>query len=422
MWQKNLFWACLLLTCGLQVLTANNITTVITNSTTAGLPTNSTSALLSNASLSSNTTTVAPPSLNTTTNNNTSRTAAVPKPSAGTNKTGAAPLTSKLGDNWNETKLSVRVETKDLDSLAVIWSLGSNDSRITGFIVSYLTQNKEHYDSDVLDSTVREFEIQSIRKDENYVICVHVMVNTTDVKKECSEWNQSSMKIVVGILAGVVFLLPCVGVLVWILRKDRLMTRFMALEYAELDEVLEVKPRSESQSKESCGACADHAVPCCKTATKHGFDNHWESLDTIVETKQDCVEHSKSTNMALSPKFHMIPHLTNAALLSPNFTIPPQVTSPASPKPTTPQLVSAEHHCVGQHIVTLDVAGLAKSSSFCQSPSLNHDVSLAGKTFASIQDIHTPSSGAVVPPQSPRVVPEADVSLADDAAFENVRL
>lgn len=106
------------------------------------------------------------------------------------------------------------------DSLLVNWIFVSNNTQVSGFQVSYRMNNREDFDSSSLDISVRSFALHSLHEDEHYVICVHAMINKTAVRKSCAEWSKSSMKMVVGILAGTIFLIPCIVVIVWILYKD----------------------------------------------------------------------------------------------------------------------------------------------------------------------------------------------------------
>ncbi|KAH9495950.1 hypothetical protein Btru_013808 [Bulinus truncatus] len=130
-------------------------------------------------------------------------------------------------NNWNFTKLTITLLSHE-DSVTAMWSFESNDTQVTGFLVTYRINKREHYDSSKLGKNVRSFTLHSLHEDEDYVICVHAMVNTTAVKESCAHWNEASMKIVVGIMAGILFLIPCVCVVVWILVKDRRVRHKMA--------------------------------------------------------------------------------------------------------------------------------------------------------------------------------------------------
>ncbi len=55
----------------------------------------------------------------------------------------------------------------------------------------------------------------------SYTVCVHTLLNATyTIKKACETQDSSLVNMVVGILAGTVFLIPCVAAMVYILYKD----------------------------------------------------------------------------------------------------------------------------------------------------------------------------------------------------------
>ncbi|XP_005101047.1 uncharacterized protein LOC101857953 [Aplysia californica] len=123
-------------------------------------------------------------------------------------------------DNRTFTHLNISL-TNEGHAVNVDWSFASNDSRITGFVVCYRISEREQYDSSKLGLQVRSFTLHSLHKDEDYEICVHAMINTTVIQESCAEWSEDSLKMVTGIMAGVLFLVPCLIALFWILYKDR---------------------------------------------------------------------------------------------------------------------------------------------------------------------------------------------------------
>lgn len=137
-------------------------------------------------------------------------------------KTGhtGTPSSSEWQEQWNDTKLVLTLHSQG-DSVTASWVFESNNTRFTGFVVTYRINNREHYDSSKLGKYVRSFTLHSLHEDEDYVICVHAMVNTTSVKDACEHWNETSVKMVVGIMAGTLFLIPCIIVVIWILHKDK---------------------------------------------------------------------------------------------------------------------------------------------------------------------------------------------------------
>uniref|UniRef100_A0A2C9K5B2 Fibronectin type-III domain-containing protein n=1 Tax=Biomphalaria glabrata TaxID=6526 RepID=A0A2C9K5B2_BIOGL len=122
----------------------------------------------------------------------------------------------------NDSKLTLSVKP-GVDHVTAIWTCEYNLTQFTGFAVTYSNEKNEHYDSPVLEKTSREFDLPSLDRDMTYTICVYVVGNASVLSHACTNYNQDSMKIVVGIMAGVVFLIPCVIALIWLLRKDKKM-------------------------------------------------------------------------------------------------------------------------------------------------------------------------------------------------------
>ncbi|XP_055892694.1 uncharacterized protein LOC129927440 isoform X2 [Biomphalaria glabrata] len=137
----------------------------------------------------------------------------------GLEKTQVATL-NDVDNNWNSTQLTITLQSYK-DSVTAYWTYESNNTQVTGFLVTYRINKREHFDSSKLGKYVRAFTLHSLHEDEDYVICVHAMVNATAVKEACAHWNENSMKILVGIMAGILFLVPCIVVVILILVKDR---------------------------------------------------------------------------------------------------------------------------------------------------------------------------------------------------------
>ncbi|RUS79524.1 hypothetical protein EGW08_012722 [Elysia chlorotica] len=96
---------------------------------------------------------------------------------------------------------------------------------INGFVVSYRIPEGEVYNSSRLRANVRYFVLHQLHSDKNYIICVHAMSGQDIVHKECGNWLKSLVyeKTMMGVLAGALFFLPCVIVIIIILRKDKQM-------------------------------------------------------------------------------------------------------------------------------------------------------------------------------------------------------
>ena len=103
--------------------------------------------------------------------------------------------------------------------------LTTADEMVNGFVVSYRIPGEEEYDSSRLRPTVRSFVLHQLHPDEDYIICVHAMAGQQRVHEECATWSKSLLqrKAVMGVLAGTLFFVPCLVVVIWIIRKDKRM-------------------------------------------------------------------------------------------------------------------------------------------------------------------------------------------------------
>lgn len=104
-------------------------------------------------------------------------------------------------------------------------NLETSDMLVNGFVVSYRIPGDEEYDSSRLRAGVRSFVLHQLHPDEDYIICVHAMSGQHRVYEKCATWSKSLLKkkATMGILAGSLFFLPCVAVIIIIIRKDRRM-------------------------------------------------------------------------------------------------------------------------------------------------------------------------------------------------------
>lgn len=139
----------------------------------------------------------------------------------------------------NNIRLDILLQN-DEETMLVSWLLEPKDTKIFGFHVTYEVSGGESYDSSLLDKTTRTFTLHGLHKDESYIICVAAMAdNITVAKDACADWSEPSLKIVMGILAGVIFLVPCFIIALWILRKDRKMKISLELIDDDDDNVAE---------------------------------------------------------------------------------------------------------------------------------------------------------------------------------------
>ena len=119
-------------------------------------------------------------------------------------------------DSSSTAKVNFKNEAIDIESSIQL---------INGFVVSYRIQGDEEYDSSRLQANETQFVLPQLHSDKDYTICVHAMSGQHRVHEECAQWSKSLWirKAVMGGLAGALFFLPCVVVIIIIIRKDKLM-------------------------------------------------------------------------------------------------------------------------------------------------------------------------------------------------------
>ncbi|KAK6195576.1 hypothetical protein SNE40_000978 [Patella caerulea] len=132
-------------------------------------------------------------------------------------------------------QLAIKLDVKLLDSqVSVVWDVEGDNSFIFGFVVSIQSTGKEMYKTPILEKTQSSFIITKSEDESQIDVCVNVLSNKTSVvAMACQSVSSSSLDYVIGIMAGVVFLIPCIAALIFILRKDRMMQR---LEYSQIAE------------------------------------------------------------------------------------------------------------------------------------------------------------------------------------------
>lgn len=109
-----------------------------------------------------------------------------------------------------------------------------------GFFVHLRTTDDEEITHSPLihkDSRKYELSIEQVSVDE-FVLCLEVLQNNSVILHEVCETNEipsDFLHMITGIVAGIVFLVPCLAVLFWVIRKDIVYSR----EQAEYDKIQE---------------------------------------------------------------------------------------------------------------------------------------------------------------------------------------
>ncbi|GFR79074.1 hypothetical protein ElyMa_000547200 [Elysia marginata] len=181
-------------------------------------------------------------------------------------------------------------------------NMNPNITKVDGFVVSYRIPKEEEYDSSRLRASVRYFVLHSLHPDKAYIICVHAMAGTGRVYEKCAEWKTSErrLKAVMGGMAGAIFFMPCVIVIILFLRKDRQMRAkneggwqlthpSLARGFSTCEESHEALVQEARNSDGGINASSffrQHSNATVDTSTVHEFQ-HNQQLKYEQETKKE---------------------------------------------------------------------------------------------------------------------------------------
>ncbi|KAK7110033.1 uncharacterized protein [Littorina saxatilis] len=116
--------------------------------------------------------------------------------------------------------------------LITSWRLSDVWPNVQGFRVLCLhpgeSEGEAAHTSPILDRALRSYALTDL-EDGDYTVCVDVLQNRTQVlKRVCQAVRREGPNVLVGILAGAVFLLPCMVFVVYIILKDRAIRKKLA--------------------------------------------------------------------------------------------------------------------------------------------------------------------------------------------------
>ncbi|WAR13256.1 hypothetical protein MAR_027436, partial [Mya arenaria] len=108
------------------------------------------------------------------------------------------------------------------EEMSLIWSFNQTTTQIFGFRVRITDlDGNTQYKSPILQVSETEMVIR-FQPEEDSLVCLEVLANiTTIIHNKCEKVNLSIQRVVVGILAGAVFLIPCIIGLIFIIVKDQ---------------------------------------------------------------------------------------------------------------------------------------------------------------------------------------------------------
>ncbi|CAG2203784.1 unnamed protein product [Mytilus edulis] len=149
---------------------------------------------------------------------------------------------------------SVIIETteKEDDGVSITWR-SYNNSNFYGYDITIFNEDgNKIYHSPTLHQSATKYSAQSSElRNGKYQVCLNVLQNEThSAGRVCNEISYLDLQIIVGILAGVIFLIPCIVALVYIICLDK--KRFLLYDdYDELSVSTEEKDKDKKTAEKS---------------------------------------------------------------------------------------------------------------------------------------------------------------------------
>lgn len=180
-------------------------------------------------------------------------------------------------------QLEVNIDGNDIE---LKWKF-NNSMMVYGFQARvYKSDSTIVYKSPFLHQTERSMKLQQ-ELDGKGEVCVIAYKNSTQVLDEkCEKIEITDLKIVIGILAGVIFLIPCIIGISYVVYKDFKVKR---LEYEEIDpkyeqKATDIKKRVPANGKKKV-SIVDTEVPIDKTVGN--ADNKAFIMDEDLKQTKD---------------------------------------------------------------------------------------------------------------------------------------
>lgn len=198
---------------------------------------------------------------------------------------------TQLGQNLN------LVAEKGDNEVSLTWQR-YNSSDFYGYeIVIFGEKGELVYSSPKLHPSVSEYTAKSEElKNGKYQVCLNVLHNETHVLgKACNEISYLNLQIVVGILAGVIFLIPCIIALTYIMcldkRKFMFDDTYSEVPAAENDLEKQINSKEDSLTKQSTAKWKKDTlkIPTIKV----------QDLSTTGESKHRKLTEARSTDRIL---------------------------------------------------------------------------------------------------------------------------
>lgn len=170
----------------------------------------------------------------------------------------------------NQFELDVRVDGSNIE---LSWTFNQSKP-IYGFqMIIYDDDDYITYESPILHFSERSMSLEHELEGQSK-ICLAIYENNTKIlDKKCDKIVIKDLKIIIGILAGTIFLIPCIAALIYVIYKDykvRLIEQF-----EEIDPLIETKTK-----KIQVIVAIEEEKKVDKTDKKKSVNS-----DTVVENK-----------------------------------------------------------------------------------------------------------------------------------------
>lgn len=139
---------------------------------------------------------------------------------------------NQICPNCESMEINLDVSGEEID---IQWTFNDSGTSVYGFrAVVYNNEHELQYQSPILHSSERHMSIHQALSGKTSV-CIQPMWNeSASAYEQCQLVDVKDLKAVVGILAGTIFLIPCIIGLVYIIYKDKQISR--ELEYEKLEQ------------------------------------------------------------------------------------------------------------------------------------------------------------------------------------------
>lgn len=187
------------------------------------------------------------------------------------------------GDCTDIGRLNIEVVITGMD-MQISWMINTTELNIYGFkAVVYNDEKETLHTSSVIQSQERETTISYELKGTSSV-CIQALLNNTLVLQEaCKEVTVTDLKLVIGILAGAIFLIPCVIVLAYIIYKDRKISMLENYKQLEVNSEHSVDPEQPSKSKKSVIQNSSAATGNVNVSYADETEQQSDSKKTVIE-------------------------------------------------------------------------------------------------------------------------------------------